>query len=128
MMLLLFVFSICFSFLVFILPNTLDDPKRHKINQTRVFIRAIGCSVQAFKRDFFRFPSSKEGLSILNNGEAKGRYFEELINFKDFWNNPLIYKYPSKNPKYLFELYSKGPNGIDEQMQGDDISFKGCRT
>jgi hypothetical protein len=129
-MLLLFFFGICFSVLVFILlyNQTLDDePKIYKIHQTRVFIRATGCSVQTFKRDFGRFPSSKEGLAILNNGEAKGRYFEELINWKDFWNNQLIYKYPSKNPKYLFELYSVGPNGIDEHMQGDDISFIGCR-
>ena len=43
--------------------------------------------------------------------------------FVDAWGQPLVYRYPPRQSRdILFELYSVGPNGIDERGQGDDIS------
>jgi hypothetical protein len=42
-------------------------------------------------------------------------------HFIDHWGHPIVYRYPSVSPKYVFRLYSVGPNGIDEDGRGDDI-------
>jgi hypothetical protein len=43
----------------------------------------------------------------------------------DHWKRPFVYRvHPGTlgRPKARFELYSKGPNGIDENGQGDDVT------
>jgi hypothetical protein len=39
----------------------------------------------------------------------------------DAWGQVLKYRFPSRRPEQFFELYSVGPNGIDEAGDGDDI-------
>ena len=39
----------------------------------------------------------------------------------DEWGRPLVYRFPSKRTEGIFDLYSVGPNGVDEMGQGDDI-------
>ena len=39
----------------------------------------------------------------------------------DAWGHRLVYRCPHPNPAYVWQLYSIGPNGIDEGGQGDDI-------
>jgi len=43
------------------------------------------------------------------------------LHLVDIWNNPLKYQGPAEDPKYVFRLYSVGPNGKDENGGGDDI-------
>ncbi|MEW8070080.1 MAG: type II secretion system protein GspG [Candidatus Thiodiazotropha sp.] len=40
---------------------------------------------------------------------------------RDAWLNHFIYIYPPIFGDKDFDLYSPGPNGIDEQGKGDDI-------
>jgi len=42
--------------------------------------------------------------------------------FRDIWAGQLIYRFPSNRMESLFEIYSVGPNGVDEGGAGDDIS------
>jgi len=42
--------------------------------------------------------------------------------FWDYWDNELIYHFPSRRKDFIFELYSVGPNGKDEQGGGDDVT------
>lgn len=64
------------------------------------------------------FPSSGQGLNALVNqpgGEPKPRVWNQLMTQlpKDPWGNDYVYVAPGrKNPKG-FDLYSKGPDGVD---------------
>jgi hypothetical protein len=40
---------------------------------------------------------------------------------KDAWGRPLLYRCPGPVHKRGWDMYSVGPNGVDEQGQGDDI-------
>jgi hypothetical protein len=44
--------------------------------------------------------------------------------FSDVWGNELVYRFPARCKMELFDLYSKGPNGVDDGGAGDDIT---CR-
>jgi len=46
----------------------------------------------------------------------------EVGTFRDSWGHELVYRFPPRRKDILFELYSVGPNGIDEDGQGDDIT------
>jgi hypothetical protein len=39
----------------------------------------------------------------------------------DAWGNPIRYRHPGVVHKHGWDLWSVGPNGVDEQGQGDDI-------
>jgi hypothetical protein len=49
------------------------------------------------------------------------RVDEDLGPLVDAWGQPLVYRYPARRQELVFELYSVGPNGVDEQGEGDDI-------
>lgn len=40
----------------------------------------------------------------------------------DPWGRPLVYRFPASAKERLFDLYSTGPNGVDEMGSGDDIT------
>ena len=42
---------------------------------------------------------------------------------RDAWGNALVYRFPSPRQEGIFDLYSVGPNGVDEMGEGDDIAF-----
>ena len=41
--------------------------------------------------------------------------------FYDGWGRPYRYRFPGVCDPEIFEIYSVGPNGCDEQGQGDDV-------
>ena len=43
------------------------------------------------------------------------------IEPNDAWGHPFIYRCPGTVHSYGWDLYSVGPNGVDELGQGDDI-------
>lgn len=45
----------------------------------------------------------------------------EPIEAADGWGCPLIYRAPGPVHRRGWDLYSVGPNGIDEQGKGDDV-------
>ncbi len=68
------------------------------------------------------------------NGEAIGVHFTDYKNgrwtlvwvgvdagVKDPWGNHYLYRCPGPVHRHGWDLYSLGPNGVDEQGQGDDI-------
>jgi len=40
----------------------------------------------------------------------------------DVWGNPLVYRFPPRDREMMFDLYSMGPNGVDDMRDGDDIT------
>ncbi len=62
-----------------------------------------------------RVPEAQKYLGLWENRQgAQGK----LV---DYWGNPIIYRFPGVHNKGLFDLYSYGYNGIDDQGEGDDI-------
>lgn len=43
---------------------------------------------------------------------------------RDDWGRPLVYRFPSGGDGRAFRLYSTGPNGVDEDGNGDDIAAR----
>jgi hypothetical protein len=41
--------------------------------------------------------------------------------FRDRWGRALVYRFPAADKDRIYDLYSVGPNGIDEGGGGDDI-------
>jgi len=67
-----------------------------------------------------------------NRPEMKGLFLERRVaimkvsdeghvELRDTWGHLIIYQYPSEDARYMYRLYSVGPNGIDEGGGGDDI-------
>jgi len=46
----------------------------------------------------------------------------EARTFRDGWGRELVYRLPPRQDGNVFDLYSVGPNGIDEGGEGDDIT------
>ena len=63
-------------------------------------------------------PSTAEGLAVVRHPDGNPVRSSLL---KDAWYEPLVYRYPSAVADRIFDLYSKGPNQIDEQGRGDDV-------
>lgn len=48
--------------------------------------------------------------------------------FRDIWGRELVYRFPSCREAAIIDLYSVGPNGKDEEGDGDDVSCALMRT
>ncbi|NUN95559.1 MAG: type II secretion system protein GspG [Candidatus Omnitrophica bacterium] len=89
-------------------------------------IQAYRAGLQKFIADVGRPPTEEEGLAALRTAPAgvdtwKGPYLSADIPETDPWNRPLRYSVIQTANSRLFNLYSVGENGIDEQGLGDDL-------
>ena len=82
---------------------------------------SVKSALEQYKHDHGHYPSEVDGLSVLMQTGANGRYFNDDNYLTDPWANPLNYKIEKMHSGVKFTLYSSGPNGIDEHMAGDDI-------
>ncbi len=65
------------------------------------------------------FMGTKSGLK--HASEVKGTDYEEQGILVDDWGKPIRLRVPGPVHNYGWDAWSCGPNGIDEQGQGDDI-------
>jgi hypothetical protein len=113
--------SVIAIFLVLILyPATrlMDSGPYHKRDKAHRDLEGFSVLLQSFYIRYQRYPSDEEGLraalAMTPGGEAvKDR------RISDPWGRPYVYH---SKPSGLPDVYSVGPNGIDEHGQGDDIS------
>jgi type II secretion system protein G len=94
---------------------------------TKARVSIIEEALYAFRSDVGRLPYTEEGLSALiappnERVNWHGLYTDRNRPLKDGWQRDFIYYYPSKIGGGDFDLYSLGPNGIDELGEGGDIS------
>jgi len=90
-------------------------------------IEKLESALLEFKKDIGRFPTTVEGLTSLykNHYELenwRGPYSNRPYLYIDPWKNNYIYFYPAKYGNSEYDLYSVGPNRIDEHGLGDDIT------
>ncbi|NQZ09480.1 MAG: type II secretion system protein GspG [Algicola sp.] len=95
------------------------------VSATAIEIKTIETALKMHYLTFGHYPNSKAGLSSLveaktfPDGQTE-QFLPELP--MDPWNNPYIYRYPTQQSKTRpWDLYSMGPDGIDDHQSNDDI-------
>jgi general secretion pathway protein G len=100
----------------------------NKVDVVKYRIAQFEEALLNFKRDTRRLPKTFEGLKALivkpeDVIEWRGPYINQPFIPLDSWNNCYIYIFPSQYGQKEYDLYSLGPNGIDEHGHGDDIAM-----
>lgn len=90
------------------------------VTKSRSIVRNVESYVNLYALNEKIYPKS---LSELKNAKNSYSFDSKEFNFyRDEWGQELLYNYPSKYGDQKFDLYSIGPNGIDEHGTGDDIA------
>lgn len=101
-------------------PPERDDRARNAAARTTVAF--LETALDAFEVDMSRYPTTAEGLGALTN-RLDDKYWLGPYMLRpagnDPWGNAYIYKQPGTHNRGGFDVYSKGPNGIEDD--GDDI-------
>jgi general secretion pathway protein G len=107
-----------------VMPRLAGRSEQARIAAAKADINAnISLALDLFETDIGKFPATEEGLNALraNPGSIsswRGPYIKK--DPKDPWGKTYIYKSPgTHNSDY--DLYSCGPNGVDDGGSSDDI-------
>jgi len=92
----------------------------------------IAKALEQYRQDMAYYPDSAVGLGVLfkvppggATDEYRGPYMEGTIeDLSDPWGNPFVYCAPGKFNKNGFDLYSAGPDGIDQGGREDSDDIK----
>ena len=94
----------------------------------------IAKGLEAYKWDMGKYPETDEGLAALfapksSKGEQyKGPYMEGSIEeLKDPWANPFQYRSPGQFNEESYDLWSKGPDMIDDEGKAGSDDIKNWR-
>jgi len=104
--------------------DTAEDTKQ---GWARAYIRVIVEALTRFHADTGRWPTTQEGLEVLVIDEKNivgwnGPYINRAKVPIDRWGRPFLYRSPAAAKARPYELYSMGPNGLDDGGGGDDIT------
>jgi general secretion pathway protein G len=107
---------------------TAYGPMREKalINAAKTQINAFKTPLEGYRLDVGSFPASSQGLEALRSAPSglsdanswKGPYLDSDVP-SDPWKNKYRYEYPGKQQSDLPDIWSMGPDGIDNTE--DDI-------
>lgn len=73
----------------------------------------MATSLEAFKQDFGHYPAQFQTL--------REQHYRPRLD-KDPWGKEYVYLRTPRTERG-FLLYSRGPNGLDDKTQGDDILY-----
>ena len=110
------------------LTASIGEADSNKVLDTYTYIKGLDERMHTLNTDIGRFPTTTEGLDTLSIKPTgisgwKGPYLNRVIGQKkDEWGSDLIYIFPPRYGDQDFDLYSRGPNMIDEHGSGDDIT------
>jgi general secretion pathway protein G len=102
--------------------NYLGQGEKAKAKAARIEIEQIGQTLDLFKLEVGRYPSTQEGLQALITAPAgvtnwNGPYWKKNTLPKDPWTNE--YKYASPGQHGAYDLWSYGADG-KEGGEGND--------
>jgi type II secretion system protein G len=98
----------------------LDDTPAHPIHKAQNDLEALAGLIDAFHTQNHRYPREDEGLSaVLKFGGDASSTASLERHPRDPWGHPYVYHTRDIGPP---QLYSVGPNQVDEDGKGDDIS------
>ncbi|MCX5693400.1 MAG: type II secretion system protein GspG [Candidatus Omnitrophica bacterium] len=108
--------------------------KRGSVTKTKAQIASIETAISMHETDMGKYPGTdnKTLVSALTkdpgDAEWSGPYIQikkdelnENEEYIDAWGNAFVYTNPGKNNTSFYDLYSKGPNGIGDGEDKDDI-------
>jgi general secretion pathway protein G len=107
-----------------VMPRLIGRTEQAKIAACQADINAnLSLALDLFEMDNGRFPTTEEGLLALRTRPGaltnwQGPYLKK--DPKDPWQRPYVYRSAGTHNND-YDLYSIGPNGIDENGGGDDI-------
>ena len=70
-------------------------------------------------RALCKWVEGREGIWHAWRWRTSNLEHEQVV---DPWGRPLVYRFPASTKEKMFDLYSTGPNGVDEMGGGDDIT------
>jgi general secretion pathway protein G len=88
----------------------------------------LGGALANYRVRMGSFPSTEEGLQALisppaNGGDKwRGPYVKDNSVLLDQWRQPYQYQYPGTHNPRGYDLWSTGPNRINNDGAGDDIA------
>lgn len=96
-------------------PRLFSNVDKSKVKTANTQVKMLKSSLQAYRLDLGRYPSTDEGLAALiskpksGGRDWSGPYLEDQVPM-DPWNRPYVYKSPVENLQG-FALYSMGGDG-----------------
>lgn len=98
-----------------VVPKVVGRTGDAKISKAKADISSLSSSINAFRLDTGRYPSSEEGLQVLRVPPSdvsnwKGPYINKDIPM-DPWNYEYIYEYPGAYGSESFNLLTYGADG-----------------
>jgi len=86
-------------------------------SSTQHRLKTLALAIQAYQLDHGQLPSPATYREDLQNGYLDSR------DLQDAWKQPFIYRVPGAHEE--FDLYSIGPDGIDNRGTRDDVTASG---
>jgi general secretion pathway protein G len=99
-----------------IVPRVVGKSTDAKIAAAKADLATLSSSLQNFRLDNDRYPTSEEGLAALSNPPAsgatnwKGPYIQKPITV-DPWGHDYVYQCPGNNGNDSFQVESYGSDG-----------------
>jgi general secretion pathway protein G len=108
-------------------PGTPPGLEVAKVMKTKSKMEAIGTALSLYKLQSGDLPTQDQGLGALGEKPTTPPIpvtWEWCMDgpFVDAWYHDFVYLRPGKINKDTYDLYSKGPNGIGDGNDGDDIN------
>jgi len=101
-------------------PNMFKKLGKAKSKTAKVQIEMLGTSLDSYRLDTGKYPSSDQGLEALREDPGvdnwDGPYLQKEVP-ADPWGNPYQYRYPGDKAEY--DLYTLGADG-QEGGEGED--------
>jgi general secretion pathway protein G len=103
-------------------PQVMKHLGESKVKAAKVQIEELAATLDMYKLDLGRYPSTEQGLQALieapdNAKQWSGPYLRKAKIPQDSWQHDYIYVSPGKHGK--FDLYSLGADGA-EGGEGED--------
>ncbi|MDF1583940.1 MAG: type II secretion system major pseudopilin GspG [Methyloprofundus sp.] len=93
-----------------VVPQVMDHPDTARLTKAKQDIRAIESALNLYKLDKFNYPTTEEGLEIL-----QPKYLDRLP--KDPWGN--VYLYLSPGERSAIDIFTYGADG---KKDGDGMN------
>jgi general secretion pathway protein G len=103
-----------------IVPMVSGVPTGQKVRIAKMDMKGIGTALDMYRLDHNgKYPKE---LGELRKPRKPGAdpYIDK--DLKDPWDNEYQYKYPGSRNPMKYDLYSKGPDGVDHGGDKDDVA------
>lgn len=108
-------------------PRVVQQGERARIRTTRLQIDAISSGLKLYALDVGTYPSTQQGLQALlvrpsqvSENVWDGPYIDATSIPVDGWQKPFRYAYPGQHNEKGFDLFSVGPDGVENNA--DDVT------